>query len=335
MGASNRSIERGLATLAVVVSALLGLAYAYSYNRIRLSPSAVGLSPADLLLDAAAGLGFLALVVVIPMAVLVAIHTATLGTQPRSSPVTRGDAPAIGGIVVAGLVLAFLLRDVPEHVVNVAVPLLVGALIACILVTAIRSSPRLERGVGRSCRQAIFDVSFAEYAALVSLVAGAAAVPSVMEGGANALIAGEVAAGAFALAVLLFVQARRWSRRFRRKIAYERGRLMGVRASVASLVVVGFWMLLATYSDTLHYAGRLERHGELSRSLPARLRTSAITCVRLQWLGDDEPPIPGHALHVGQAGGIAVFFVPNEGPLRLPATRVALLPAPAERCHVG
>ena len=209
MSHANRSIERGVAALAVIVSALLGLAYAYSYNRIALSPSAVGLSAGDLLLDAAAGLGFLALVVLLPVAVLIGIHTATLGTEPRSQRLTRRDAPAVGAILAASLVLAFVFRYVPEPVLDVVVPLLVGALIAGVLVAGAWSSPRLERGLSRACRRAIVDIAFAEYASLVSFVAGALLFGSVVDGGSGALVAAEIAAGAFALAVLLFVQARR------------------------------------------------------------------------------------------------------------------------------
>ena len=325
-----------VAAAGVVMSSLLGLAYAYSYNRLGVGPSSVGLSAGDLLLDAAGGLGFLALFVLLPLSVLVGVHTATLGAglgKEKATPFTPTDALRTVGVAAASAVLAFVGRKLPESVIDVGVPLLVGAFIAGVLIAAGWSSPRLEGGLSRSCWRAILDVSFAELAALASLIAAVPVLVSVPDRGSDGLVAADVGSGALALAVLLFVQARRWSKRFRRGGEYRPGRMMGLRAPVASLLVVAFWMVVALYSDTLHYAGRVAEHGEASLGLPARLRTGAMTCVRLEWLAERKPGIPEHALHLGEAGGMSVFYVAGQGPMRLPSGQVATLPAGAERCR--
>ncbi len=109
--------------------------------------------------------------------------------------------------------------------------------------------------------------------------------------------------------------------------------MMGLGAPIASLLVVAFWIVVGLYSDTLHYAGQVAGHGEVSPGLPARLRTGAMTCVRLEWLAERKPGIPEHAVHLGEAGGISVFYVAGHGPMRLPSGQVATLPAAVERCR--
>lgn len=58
-------------------------------------------------------------------------------------------------------------------------------------------------------------------------------------------------------------------------------------------------------------------------------------CVNVTWLGDTRPiTVPERAMHLGEAGGRVVLYVPGRGPVRLPASEVIVSPAGGNACRL-
>jgi hypothetical protein len=101
----------------------------------------------------------------------------------------------------------------------------------------------------------------------------------------------------------------------------------------ALTLMVAVQLAFVTF-DAAVVVRRLER-GEYTPTNLSPLVSAPVTCVRPQWLGPGAAPswLPRNVLFLGGADGTVVLYQPDIGPIRLPASVVALVPSPDRNCR--
>lgn len=95
---------------------------------------------------------------------------------------------------------------------------------------------------------------------------------------------------------------------------------VGWASAIFIVLLVGF-TVAAVVAGVAHV-----RAGEPVEGLAYPLAGGPVRCVDVVWTGTPKPDgVPGRAMHLGEAGGRVVLYVPGRGPVRLPAGDVIVL----------
>ena len=329
-----------------------GLAYYYFYSHLRVAPAEIGLGYVEILGQSAIGIVASILIFGGFVVVLGGLHLAVMGLRLPGSRIGR-----LFTLTLVGALLASVVSELDGLINRTLAAVVIG-------LAAVRTI-RFGKAVGG--RPAPWEVAFAaaaaQFVATVLLTLLLIPVPGTGTDPGAARVALAVAlavplAGAF---LVSFTYAG-WLRAepsadsetpagtqtptaaaaadpASRLAAFWRGwpgRPVASRRLPAVGVVFFAAGLLTLVGGSAYTEARAVANGVPPSGLFVISAHANVACVRVTWLGERRPPaLPASAVYLGHANDRVVLYVPGRGPVRLPASEVAVAAAPVESCRLS
>jgi hypothetical protein len=217
------------------------------------------------------------------------------------------------------------IHDVGLGPVEVLSQAAIGIVAVCMLVAFLAGlSALLYRGSrGSECRliEAVFAGVFSVLVVLVGSVGLAIVIvwsPPVAPFGAGVL-------------AVVLVLLPLWLGRLSKQEPMHEGDWRRVAAFVGAVFAIALVYLAGV---TAAQDAGLVRRGIPPEGFAHSLAGGPAPCVTVTWIGLTLPSnVPARAIHLGEAGGRVVLYVPGQGPVRLPASTVVISPAGEFACR--